>query len=222
MEENKNIKINANQFRIAVKEYYNELLINNSYSSKNFKAHLIKVYDGISNPLDINADYKPFNQPVCQYLDDCLEDASLLNKSICDTVSKIKHLLKWKINSNYKDVYPDDFFQNESFVEIIGPNGLLLCPEIRVGFLLLGQKVFYPSHKHEALELYNIMSGIGLWQIGNNEFVEKRPDDSIFHDLWIPHAMKTMGMPVLALFSWTGQIALEAVSISENQFYETS
>ena len=214
MEENKNIKINANQFRIAVKEYYNELLKNNSHSSKNFKAHLIRVYDGISNPLDINADYKPFNQPVCQYLNDCLEDASLLNKSICDTVSKIKHLLKWKINSNYKGVYPDDFFQNESFVEIIGPNGLLEKPGIRVGFLLLGPTIFYPSHKHEALELYNIMSGKGLWQIDDNEFEEKSPDDSVFHDLWVPHAMKTTGNPVLALFSWSGQIDSEAIPIS--------
>ena len=54
MEENENIEINANQFRIAVKEYYNELLINNSHSSKNFKAHLIKVYDGISKMIGID------------------------------------------------------------------------------------------------------------------------------------------------------------------------
>ena len=94
-------------------------------------------------------------------------------KVIAEVTQQIKELLYWKVNDNYKNIYPDHFFQNESFVEIIGPSGLLICPNIRVGFLLLGKDVFYPSHNHEALELYNIISGSSLWQINDEKFSKK-------------------------------------------------
>ena len=74
--------------------------------------------------------------------------------------------------------------------------------------------MFYPSHNHEALELYNIISGYSLWQINDEKFAKKSPGDEIFHDLWMPHCMKTEGQPVLALFSWAGEIFKEAVPIN--------
>ena len=119
----------------------------------------------------------------------------------------------YKRQDNYKNIFSNDFFENESFVEIIGPTGLLICPNIRIGLLLLGKNVFYPSHKHEALELYNILSGTSMWQLFDNDFEKQNPLDNIFHDEWVPHAMKTIGEPVLALFSWSGMINKEAIPI---------
>ena len=46
------------------------------------------------------------------------------------------------------------------------------------------------------------------------KFAKKTPGDQIFHDLWMPHSMKTDGQPVLALFSWSGAIFKEAVPIN--------
>ena len=185
----------------------------NFSNSKNYKNHIRDVINGLEKKLDINFHYKSFAQPVCRYLNQCLND-SLSNKNVVSQkLSQITDLLKWKVNQNYRNIYSNHFFENESFVEIIGPNGLLLTQGIRVGFLFLGEQVFYPSHKHEALELYNIISGNSFWQINDKEFFEKKPGDKVFHDIWEPHAMRTAGQPVLSLFSWSGVIDKEAIPI---------
>ena len=85
------------------------------------------------------------------YLNSCIKNTPKKYKVIAEVTQQIKELLYWKVNDNYKNVYPDHFFQNESFVEIIGPSGLLICPNIRVGFLLLVKDMIYPSHNHEEL-----------------------------------------------------------------------
>ena len=35
------------------------------------------------------------------------------------------------IFDHFEKMFEDDFFKNESFVEIIGPSGLLICDKIR-------------------------------------------------------------------------------------------
>ena len=95
-------------------------------------------------------------------------------------------------------------------------NRLLICDKIRVGLLLLGDHVLYPSHNHQALEFYTILSGSSMWQINDDNFILKKPGDKIFHDEWVTHAMKTNGEPVLALFSWSGMIEKEAIPLSLN------
>ena len=204
----------SEEFRKTVNSFYKNSKKNNQNNVPNYNIHLDKVIEATSKRLTLNNSYKSNYQPVCRFLNSCIKNTPKKYQAIAEVTQQIKELLHWKVNDNYKNVYPDHFFQNESFVEIIGPSGLLICPNIRVGFLLLGKDVFYPSHNHEALELYNIISGSSLWQINDEKFSKKSPGDEIFHDLWMPHSMKTEGQPVLALFSWSGAILKEAVPIN--------
>ena len=204
----------SENFRETVHSFYKNSKKINNINFPNYNVHLDKVIEATSKRLTFNNSYKSNYQPVCRFLNSCIKNTPKKYKVIAEATQKIKELLYWKVNDNYKNVYPDHFFQNESFVEIIGPSGLLICPNIRVGFLLLGKDVFYPSHNHEALELYTIISGSSLWQINDEKFAKKSPGDQIFHDLWMPHSMKTDGQPVLALFSWSGAIFKEAVPIN--------
>ena len=203
----------ANEFRKAVFKFYNRKNILNFSKNTNFKFHINKVLNNIKDNLNINLNYSSHVQPACRYLKNIFNDPKNQNNLIIKKLSFINDFLYWKVNENYRNVYPKHFFENESFVEIIGPNGLLLAQDIRVGFLLMGQKVFYPSHNHEALELYNIINGKSLWQLNYNDFEQKDNNDIIFHDVWEPHAMKTIDETLLALFSWTGNISSEAIPI---------
>ena len=47
-------------------------------------------------------------------------------KKISETINSLKHFLNWRLNDNYKNIFEDNFFKNESFVDIIGPSGLLI------------------------------------------------------------------------------------------------
>ncbi len=202
----------ANEFRKAVFNFYNRKNILNFSDNSNFIVHINRVLNSIKDNLNININHSFNSQPACRHLENIFNNPSL-NNLIIKKLYLINYLLNWKVNENYRNVYPQHFFENESFVEIIGPNGLLLASDIRVGFLLMGKNVFYPSHSHEALELYNIIIGKSLWQINFNNFEEKDTNDIIFHDIWEPHAMKTIDETVLALFSWSGNITSEAIPI---------
>ena len=208
-----NISNNAFTFKSNVKKFYEDLISYDNQDCLNYTSHLQNLVKAISKELEINLNYNNNEQPVCRFLNFCINKIPDKNDGFASSIKDLKGKLNWIVNDNYKNIFTDNFFQNESFVEIIGPSGLLISPKIRIGLLLLGEEVFYPSHKHAAIEFYTILSGTSEWQINNMSFEKKAPGDNIFHDKWVPHAMKTNGEPVLALFSWSGDIGKEAEPI---------
>ena len=204
---------NAVNFKTLVNKFYKNIVSSNEVDDSNCHSHLNVVIKSLSNDLEKNSNYIYSFQPVCRFLDSCINNIPEEFYRFENSIRNIKPQLNWQINNNYKNIFSKDFFYNESFVEIIGPNGLLISPNVRVGLLLLGEEVFYPSHNHKALEFYSILSGKSMWQQNNDRFEQKEPGDNIFHDMWVPHAMETTGEPALALFSWSGAITDEAVPI---------
>ncbi len=204
-------------FKENILNFYKSLKISYLNNEHNLFSHVEDVISSLEDDLDFNTKHKPNIQPVCRFLDVCISETKNNDlKQISETINSLKHFLNWRLNDNYKNIFEDNFFKNESFVEIIGPSGLLICDKIRVGLLLLGDHVLYPSHNHQALEFYTILSGSSVWQINDENFILKKPGDKIFHDEWVTHAMKTNGEPILALFSWSGMIEKEAIPLSLN------
>ena len=86
----------------------------------------------------------------------------------------------------------------------MGSVGPIESELIACGFLLLGPSTFYPSHHHAAEELYVPLSGIAAWQRGDTVWREHGPGTPILHRSGEPHAMRTGGSPLLALYVWRG------------------
>lgn len=173
------------------------------------RRHLETVINAIKDPLPLNTDHTVATVPATRYWPQLMEDVAPPFQHLCSAADTVFNHLKWKINENYIGIFPSRFFDNEAFVEMIGPNGLLLCDDCRVGFLILGEDIYYPSHNHEATELYHPVSGTGLWQQGEGEEFPKPPATPIYHEEWENHAMRTSD-PCLNLWSWTGEISQEA------------
>ncbi len=189
-------------FKENILNFYKSLKSSYLNNEHNLFSHVEDVISSLEDDLDFNIGHKPNIQPVCRFLDVCISETKNNDlKKISETINSLKHFLNWRLNDNYKNIFEDNFFKNESFVEII---------------LLLGDHVLYPSHNHQALEFYTILSGSSMWQINDENFILKKPGDKIFHDEWVTHAMKTNGEPVLALFSWSGMIEKEAIPLSLN------
>lgn|GEM_PF-911504 len=201
-----NLERDANRFRHSAVDVYT----NTELSGGSFFQHKSILLNALVNDLPLNPDYQTHTKPVCQYLEECLKSPEVAFPELTGAIAGFSGRLHWQINQKYVGVFDDHFLQNEAFVEIIGPTGLLLAPSIRVGLLLLGKAMHYPSHAHEATELYRVVSGTGLWRQGKSGFSEAPPGKALYHDVWEPHEMKTVGLPVLALFSWTGAISSEA------------
>ena len=174
--------------------------------------HLKQVNDAIAAPLSLNTSYTPAERPALRYWDGLLASADHPFDAVMETAQRIAPAIHWQMNKNYIGILDGHFFDQECFTEIIGPNGLLYAETCRVGFLILGQDVYYPAHHHEATELYHTVSGSGYWQQGEEEEHPRPSGQPIFHAPWESHAMRTT-TPILALWSWAGAIESEAVLI---------
>ena len=173
------------------------------------------VVEAIKGPLPLNTGHIFADAPALRFWPQLVSGAEPIFKDIVTAANEVVGHFHWRINQNYIGVYSDRFFDNECFVEVIGPNGLLLCDDCRLGFLILGEDIYYPSHNHEATELYHTVTGTGAWwQDGEGSPLEdevlKPAGTAIYHEEWENHAMRTTE-PLLNLWSWTGMIDGEAV-----------
>jgi hypothetical protein len=118
-------------------------------------------------------------------------------------VCRTAPLLDWRQTYSAADLN-SAFLQNYAWSEIVGSVGPIESERIACGFLLLGPSTFYPSHHHAAEELYVPLSGTAAWQQGDLGWREHAPGTPIHHRSEEPHAMRTGGSPLLALYIWRG------------------
>ena len=131
--------------------------------------------------------------------------------AIAAALGKLPHPLPW----DYQ--YPphpsaDDLSKRIGFAELIGPDGPMYSPQCRVGFTLMAADTFYPWHAHPAIELYLVIAGRAEWTASDTR-QEVPPGGFVLHRSNEPHAMRTLTEPLLALYSWSGDLDTAAIYI---------
>ena len=106
----------------------------------------------------------------------------------------------------------DDLAKRIGFAELIGPEGPMYSPQCRVGFTLMAAHTFYPLHAHPAVELYLVIAGRAEWTASDRRR-EMPPGGFVLHRSNEPHAMQTLTEPLLALYSWSGDLDTAAFYI---------
>ncbi|MBT3438078.1 MAG: hypothetical protein HOH02_03140 [Oceanospirillaceae bacterium] len=102
---------------------------------------------------------------------------------------------------------------NRAYIELVGPQGVLTHDRFRFGIYWQQAHTFYPKHRHNALELYHIVSGTALWQAGNQPFEARPPGASFEHLDRIDHATQTKDEGLLALWAWRGDLSFDNYSM---------
>jgi hypothetical protein len=95
---------------------------------------------------------------------------------------------------------------NRAYIELVGPQGVLRNDQFRFGIYWQQGNTFYPKHRHNALELYHIVSGTALWQMAEQDFEAQPPGASFEHLDRIDHCTKTQDEDLLALWAWRGDL----------------
>jgi quercetin dioxygenase-like cupin family protein len=102
-----------------------------------------------------------------------------------------------------------------SVATLMGPEGPIPAPNVRLGLVYMRPDCYYPLHIHDADETYVILGGQALWTAGDD--VQMRgPGDMVHHPSLMPHAFRTGPEGFVALWHWSGDINLHSYAFVED------
>ena len=141
-----------------------------------------------------------------------LLDDALPRTALGAAIAQAAHLFRWRQNPNYTIASMGAaFMAGYGYVEFAGPKEALFhAPDIRVGLLLLGQRLHYPAHAHPAEEIYHPLTEGGLWRRGQEDWRTVPAGRAIHHPPMIVHETKAADSTLLALYCWRGNTVTEA------------
>ena len=100
------------------------------------------------------------------------------------------------------------FLDGHGHVEVVGPGCLFRSANTRVGLLLMAPSVVYPEHMHPAEEVYHVVSGTAEWWQQGLDWTRMPPGAAVHHPSGLPHATRTSGEPLLAVYCWRGPVEI--------------
>ncbi len=148
-------------------------------------------------------DVTPGRLPVLSWLDDLSAAASFRSRPIVEGVAALADRMAWNQSYDEEEV-SGDFLKQYGWSELVGPTGPIPSEGFAMGILMFGPSLNYPSHRHEAEEVYLPLAGTSLWQRADGDFAPLRPGAVIHHPPQTPHAMRTLSGPMMALYLWRG------------------
>jgi hypothetical protein len=148
--------------------------------------------------------------PVLRWLPEIAGNAAPFGADLVTAMCHAAPSLAWRQTYSAQDI-DRAFLDNYGWSEIFGGTGPLTSERIACGFLILGPFTHYPRHRHEAEEMYLPLSGTAAWRQGDAVWRERAPGTPIHHAGDEPHAMRTGGSPLFALYLWrSGNLAQKA------------
>ena len=101
-----------------------------------------------------------------------------------------------------------------SVATLMGPEGPIPAPDVRLGLVYMRPDCYYPLHIHDADETYVILAGQALWTAGDDVRM-RGVGDMVHHPSLMPHAFRTGSDGFLALWRWSGDINLHSYAFVE-------
>jgi len=98
--------------------------------------------------------------------------------------------------------------------EIIGPDGMLFHPTVRVGLFAQSADTDYVTREHAAEETFVMLAGRGDWSSFGASPRERQAGDVIHHPSMAPHVSVTRDTPFVAAWRWTGEIGYDGYALT--------
>lgn len=102
-----------------------------------------------------------------------------------------------------------------SVATLMGPEGPIPAPDVRLGLVYMRPDCYYPLHIHDADETYVILAGQALWTAGDDVRM-RGAGDMVHHPSLMPHAFRTGPEGFVALWRWSGDINLHSYAFIED------
>ena len=143
---------------------------------------------------------EPQSLPVLEYLPR-MAAAKPAYRVIVDAMIRAQAQLRFGQSYSNSD-FGTEFLRQYGWIKMLGPEAYWHSDRLASGFLLLGDKVTYPQHWHQAEEIYLPICGDAEWYREDLGW-QKQPAGSLIHHASnIRHGTRTTGEPMIALYVW--------------------
>lgn len=148
---------------------------------------------------------RPSAHRVVEVLPMALELLERQSPALALALAPIADGLPWRYSYQPRSDHPG-LEGRMAWAEIVGPpQSLFPSQEVCFGLTLIGPHTHYPAHFHPAVELYQVVAGTAHWQL-DGRWSPQPPGQFILHPANAVHAMRTEDEPLLAIYSWSGDI----------------
>ncbi|HLY66899.1 MAG TPA: dimethylsulfonioproprionate lyase family protein, partial [Chloroflexota bacterium] len=163
---------------------------------------LLEAWPNVRQPVSAN----PSQLPASAYFIDALAAGTRgPEAALASGLAALASFLRWTYSYPARRDQPD-LAKRVAFSQIVGPGGLLRSDELRLGLTLIAPTTQYPAHHHPAIETYLVVSGTASWRLGSEHERPQPPGTCIFHPSGEAHAMRSHEDPLLAIYSWRGDV----------------
>jgi hypothetical protein len=146
---------------------------------------------------------EPRTLPVLRFLPRLAVGAPLDFRTVIDRLIDVQDSLHFGQTYSAGD-FGEEFLCQYGWIKLLGPDGYWNSDGLSSGFLILGDNIVYPQHRHQAEEVYLPISGNALWYREHDGWQDQPAGTLIHHPGGIEHAMRTRGEPLIALYLWRG------------------
>ncbi len=130
------------------------------------------------------------------------------------SVLKAQNLLPWGSNP-VEESTEESIAAMISVATLMGPEGPIPAPDVRLGLVYMRPDSYYPLHLHDADETYAIVAGQALWTAGD-DIRMRGAGEMIHHPSLMPHAFRTGSDGFLAIWRWSGDINTHSYAFIED------
>ncbi len=148
---------------------------------------------------------QPKDHPAAPHLpgmQDCLLPTA---QSLFQALLAASPTLAWQVSYNVDDGFDEEYLRRYAWCDVIGPHGIYLSDEYRIGFGYWREGLFYPPHAHEPEEIYWVIGGTGLFTSGDAPPAYKGPGSIVHHEPGVWHSIDMSESSVLVVFLWKGR-----------------
>ena len=120
---------------------------------------------------------------------------SISNKELYDAIIAAIDDLSWKHPKHLSDSIFDIIGKKDAFMSamVLGKKdfgSVIECEDVYVGMIYLAPGTTYPTHAHDAIEMYHTITGTALWGPSMRHLKPIEPNNFVLHPSALPHAFE--------------------------------
>ena len=106
------------------------------------------------------------------------------------------------------EAVPRELLTRMAAAELVGPDGAIHSPTLRVGLYFMVEGTAVPHHCHSASEYYVVLAGHAEWELGRG-WADYSAGDVIEVKSGVGHAIRTVDRSMVCMYVWTGDVRFD-------------